>query len=293
MAGWVPFRLLPGYFQRKTLSEVSRVLFSTRKTVPRVVRPAAAVAAACSLLTGCPATESGPVPARFQVHAIQTGGGPVLVRFDSATGELAQAPLAGSQRWQPIGRPTGSTGGEARPGRYTFDYAQAPSTPLTFIRVDTQNGTVWRLAYLRERSWTVLLDDSSVSQSQGEGPVPRSKPKRTAARTAAQQDPKPSEPRPGRRKEDIDAFVEAVTSPGLPAEMRSWAVEQLGNGPAKDAAGPLIDLVHDEDPAIARAAVRALARLDDDRVQPALEALREDDRPQIRRIAAQALAQRR
>lgn len=233
------------------------------------------------------------MPARFVVHAIQTGGGPVLVRFDSATGELAQAPLAGSQRWQPIGRTTAGTGSEARPGRYTFDYAQAPSTPLTFIRVDTQNGTVWRLAYSREQRWTVLHDDS-VSQPQGEGPVPRPEPKRTAARTAAPQAPKPDErPPPGRRQEDVEAFVEAVTSPGLPSEMRSWAVEQLGNGPAKDAAGPLIDLIHDEDPAIARAAVRALARLDDDRVQPALEALREDDRPQIRRLAARALAQRR
>ena len=40
---------------------------------------------------------------------------------------------------------------------------------------------------------------------------------------------------------DVDAFVEAVTSLDLPADIRSWAVEQLGNGPSEYAVTPLID----------------------------------------------------
>ena len=87
--------------------------------------------------------------------------------------------------------------------------------------------------------------------------------------------------------------MEAVNSMNLPVEMRTWAVDQLGNGPAEAAVGPLIDLLQDENLAVARAAVRSLVRLDDDRVEPALEALREDERPTIRRLAVRALSQRR
>ena len=276
------------------------MLFSTRKTVPQAVvgSTAAVVAAvACSLLAGCPATESGTLPARFQVHAIQTSSGPVLVRFDSATGALSQAPLVGSQRWQPIGDSVRGTGGDSRPGRYTFDYAQAPSTPLTFIRIDTQAGTVWRLAHSRERVWTVLQDSGSVAE--GEDSAPRPRPQRPAAgrpaadRQDAQDAPRPSPARSGQSTQDIEAFMEAVNSMNLPVEMRTWAVDQLGNGPAEAAVGPLIDLLQDENLAVARAAVRSLVRLDDDRVEPALEALREDERPTIRRLAVRALSQRR
>lgn len=248
--------------------------------------------AVAGTLTGCADGEPGPPGPRFQVHAIQTQAGPALVRFDSATGRLSHAPLMGSQRWQPIGDALPAAGAALAPGRYSFDFAQAPSTPLTFFRLDTQTGQVWRLAFGRDRAWTALQDRASASAAE-DAPVPR--PDRDSAPVGDGSGERPASPQSGFQpsKKDVDAFVEAVGQGTLPIEMRTWAVDQLGNGPARDATGPLIEMVYDENLEIARAAVRALGRLDDARVRPALERLRNDERAEIRRLAGRALKEQR
>ena len=173
-----------------------------------------------------------------------------------------------------------------RAGRYRFDYAQAPSTPLTLIRIDTDTGRVWRLGHPRDRVWTALQDRTAPAETEQPVPRPRTQPE-VSPPTAG-----PPSKTTGFRQttKDVTAFVEAVESMGLPVEMRSWAVEQLGNGPAKDAVKPLSEFVYNDELEIARAAVRAIARLKDDRVEKVLEALQRDDREEIRRLAAKALA---
>ena len=267
--------------------------FPSERPVPALrckVRRALCAVGAC-LLAACSSQEPGVPGARFQVHAVQTKTGPVLIRFDSATGRLTQAPLMGSQRWQPIGDAPAAAADALAPGRYSFDFAQAPSTPLTFFRLDTQTGRVWRFAYGRDRAWTALQDGDSTPTPE-DAPVPRPRRGPESDRVRAAEPPPASNGSFQQSKRDVDAFVEAVTQGDLPVEMRAWAVEQLGNGPARDATGPLLEMLYDQNLAIARAAVRALARLEDERVKPALERLREDERDEIRRLARRALAER-
>jgi len=84
--------------------------------------------------------------------------------------------------------------------------------------------------------------------------------------------------------------VEAVASDELPSDIRSWAVEQLGNGPTEYAVGPLIDLLGDADNRVVRSAARSLAKHEDPRVRPALEGLKQHDAPEVRRVAEASLA---
>ena len=247
-----------------------------------------------ALLVGCPGPQaSTPVVARYEVHAIQTPRGPILVRFDTATGTLLQAPLSGSQLWQPVGDvPKGLAGNSTRAGRYRFDYAQAPSTPLTLVRLDTDTGQVWRLAHPRDRVWTVLQDRTAPAETEQPVPRPRSQPDEPP-KTDSRADEPGAATGFQQTKKDVDAFVQAVESIGLPVEMRSWAVDQLGNGPAKDAVKPLSGFVYNDELAIARAAVRAIARLKDDRVEQVLVALQHDERDEIRRLATRVLAELR
>ena len=233
-------------------------------------------------------SEPATATSRYQVYAIQTSDGPVLVRFDSATGQLEQAPLVGGRKWTPLGSAPGAQQGGRQAGRYALDYVQAPSIPLTFVRVDTRGGSVWRMGHPRDREWTAF---QSSDASRSEPAAPR--PKRLTP-------PEPSQdasanPATGyqQSKEDVDAFVEAVTSFDLPSEMRTWAVEQLGNGPSEYAVAPLLELLDDSDPAVVRTAIRSLAQLDDPRVRPALEGLKEHDTPEVRRVAKTALSKLR
>jgi hypothetical protein len=233
-------------------------------------------------------SELAKMASRYEVHAIQTSTGPVLVRFDTATGQLEQAPLIGSRKWTPLGSAPGAQPGRRQAGRYALDYVQAPSIPLTFIRLDTRGGSVWRMGHSRDGEWSAF-QPSGVSQSEPAAPRPN---RRTTPKPSADTSVNPT----GgfkQTKQDVDAFVQAVTSLDLPSDMRTWAVEQLGNGPSEHAVAPLLELLNDSDSAVVRSAIRSLARLDDPRVRPALERLKEHDTPEVRRVAMAALSKLR
>lgn len=253
-----------------------------------------------SLLGGCDNQASTTPPRRFEVHAVQTSQGPILVRFDTATGELTQSSLADGRIWTPLGTQPRSRAGEHRAGRYALDYVQSPSIPLTFIRVDGETGAVWRLSHPGDRDWTAVHSAAAGPEADGTAPTavaapePQSVASDAVARLASASRPESSagSERVGRRptKTDVDAFVEAVTSMDLPSDMRSWAVEQLGHGPTEHAVGPLVDLLADADPVVVRTAARALAGHDDPRVRPALEQLAQHEAPDVRRVAERALS---
>jgi hypothetical protein len=257
-----------------------------------MLRPRSGVALLALLLlsfhTGCQEQSSSTAPRRFEVHAVQTAEGPVLVRFDTATGELTQSPLTGGREWLPLGSLPG-VGPERRAGRYALDYVQAPSIPLTFIRVDTDTGTVWRMRHPGDRDWTALRGSSSSLGQAEKPPAPRPERDRRPA-AAAPQPAVPAIADPTPTADEVGTLIEAASSADLPAEMRGWAVEQLGNSPGEQAAGALVELLGDEDPLVVRAAVRALAKHDDPRVRPALEQLKQHDTPEVRRVAESVLS---
>ena len=246
-------------------------------------------------LAGCqPAgTESVAPEARFEVHPIYaTGEGPSVVRFDTATGALQSASLVGGRNWKTIGEPV-VDGGPA--GRFGFNFAQAQSIPLTFIRIDTETGEVWRMAYPRERDWVAFRAPGEKAAA----PVPPRKPGPDRARMPAPAAPDVAKPaakspepklRPGTSPDDIDAYVEGFESKNLPSEMRSWAAEQLGNVVSTEAVPPLIKALDSDDPAVVRAAIRALAKHDDPRVRPALEKMATHESPEFARVAKATLA---
>jgi hypothetical protein len=227
---------------------------------------------------------------RFEVHAVQTSAGPMLVRFDSATGALTQSPLADGREWQPLGSTPALAGGSSRPGRFSLDYVQAPSIPLTFIRADTETGAVWRMGHPRDRDW-IALRTSPPTAAAAEAPVP------PAAARERRPPPSPELPAeaPGGTpdapppQEEVATLVQAAESPDLPGEMRSWAAEQLGAVPGEQAVASLIGLLADDDPTVVRTAIRALARQDDPRVRPAIEKLRQHASPEVRRVAETTL----
>jgi hypothetical protein len=247
--------------------------------------------AALLLALGCQDAGSSAGPARFEISPVQTSSGPIVVRFDSATGTLRQAPMAGSLNWTPIGSPPPAGSGATRPGRYSFEFAQAASVPLTFLRLDTATGTVWRLAFRRDRDWVAFR---SPDESEPAEPVPaasREQRRKERRRPIADDPPAPSGGSYKLGEQDVAAFVEAVNSSDLPDEMRTWAVEQLGKGPSEYAVGPLIDLLDDRDPAVVRSAIRALGRHGDDpRVRPALETMSQHETPELRRVAESTLS---
>lgn len=258
----------------------------------RLVAPSTLVAvAAAALLIACSPPEAATTQARrFEVHAIQTPEGPTLFRFDTATGELMRSELPDGSVWEPIGAPAGGAAADQRPGRYALDYVQAPSIPLTFVRVDTAGGLVWRMRFPRDRSWVTLRTPGAPAEAPpAPAPSPRLEPRPEPERSAR------SPGAPGRTKvrattkQDVDAFVEAVTSLDLPTDMRAWAVEQLGNGPTEHAVGPLIDILGDPDDEVVRTAARALGKHDDPRVRPALEGLSNHRAPAVQRAAAASL----
>lgn len=240
-----------------------------------------------SLLGGCPEQVSTTPPRRFEVHAVQTSEGPILVRFDTATGELTQSPLADGRDWAPLGSAFRSQASDRRAGRYVLDYVQSPSIPLTFVRVDVDTGAVWRISHPRSHDWTALQSPAAAPGGDGPAPTVARAPERASARSPA----RPQRPEPRPTGTDVEAFVEAVTSIDLPSDMRSWAVEQLGKGPTEYAVGPLIELLGDPDPAVVRTAARALPRHDDPRVRPALEQLTKHEVPEVRRTAEMALSE--
>jgi len=242
------------------------------------------------LSTACqPADDGGGATApRFEVHPVYaTGQGPMVVRFDTATGGLQSASLVGGRNWKPLGEPVNLTG---TPGRFGFNFAEARSIPLTFIRIDTQTGDVWRMAYPRDQDWVAFRGEGeAASAAQASTPAPRKPapvravpaPKPTPAPIAAKAERK----RPGTAPEDIDAYIEGFESENLPTEMRAWAVEQLGNVESPDAIPPLLKALESGDASIVRSAIRALARQDDPRVRPALEKMVHHATPEIGRVA--------
>jgi len=239
------------------------------------------------LLGGCQEQASTTVSRRFEVHAVQTSEGPILVRFDTATGELTESPLADGRGWAPLGSGVGGLPADRRVGRFVLDYVQSPSIPLTFIRVDVDTGAVWRIGHPRSHDWTALQSPAGATAGDAPAPIVAPAPKPASPSPAAR--PQRSERSPTGK--DVEAFVEAVTSINLPSDMRSWAVEQLGRGPTEYSVGPLIELLADPDPAVVRTAARALRQHDDPRVRPALEQLTKHEVQEVRRTAEAALAE--
>ena len=242
------------------------------------------------LLTACEpgGSDGGDSVPRFEVHAVQTSGGPSIVRFDTATGALQRAPLVGARNWTVLGEAVVATGA---PGRFGFNFVAAKSIQLTFIRVDTETGDVWRMAFPRERKWVALRSPDQRSPA----PEPRAN-KRSEARPAVV--PAPAEgasttaapkPKAGRSASDIPAYVQGLESEHIPVEMRAWAVEQLGNVESNEAVAPLLGALEYEDPIIVRSAIRALARHDDARVKPAIKKMTQHEVPEIARVAKKTL----
>jgi hypothetical protein len=239
-------------------------------------------------------TDSAATESRFEVHPIYaTGDGPSVVRFDTATGALQSASLVGGRNWKPIGDAVVEAG---RAGRFGFNFAQAKSVALTFIRVDTETGEVWRMAYPRERDWIAFRETGE----QAAAPAPTRKPgppqlRKAVPATNEAAKPAPKEPvarrlRPGASPDDIDAYVEGFESENLPPEMRAWAAEQLGNVVSPEAVPPLVSALDSDDLSVVRAAIRALGKHDDPRVRPALEKMAAHESPEIARVAKGTLA---
>lgn len=242
------------------------------------------------VLTACePGGPVGGSPApRFEVHAVQASGGPLIVRFDTATGALQTAPLVGARNWTALGEPAAAT---SAPGRFSFNFVAAKSIQLTFIRVDTETGDAWRMAFPRDRDWVSLRSPGQRSAAPPEASAKRRREPRPAVVPAPVADVPvaASKPKIGRSAADIPAYVEGLESENIPAGMRAWAVEQLGNVESDEAVPPLLGALEYEDPIIVRSAIRALAKHDDARVKPALKKMTQHEVPEIARVAKKML----
>lgn len=253
-----------------------------------------------SLACPAPQSSSSSSPARFAIYSLQTSEGPAVFRFDTATGVLSRAPLVGAREWLILGEAAAAAD---EPGRFQLDFAQAASIPLTFVRVDTQTGAAWRLAYPRERSWVAFRDEGEPSAA---APTP------AAARPAAaavQATPpatqpaasSPPAPAPGSRisgpnagvprGEDFTPYIDALSVDTIPVEMKAWAVEQLGLVDNVEAVPPLIGALDSSETQIVRSAIRALAHYpNDERVRPAIERIAKSGSPEVARLAETTLA---
>ena len=107
-----------------------------------------------------PPPPSGSPAARYQMEPISTREGVRLLRFDTATGDLWIAPLVGGTQWTQVGASLMAIQGDKRPGRFRFEFVQAKSTPLLFLRMDTDTGAAWRLAYPADPRWLAYQGSS-------------------------------------------------------------------------------------------------------------------------------------
>jgi hypothetical protein len=248
------------------------------------VTDAALAALLLAGLTACQPSAPADSTPRYEVHAVQTSGGPVAVRFDTATGRVERSPLAGGRVWVEIGEAPSAPGESgSRPGRFALDFARSPSIPLTFLRIDRDTGAVWRLAYPRDQRWVSYLESTAPTTTERPPRPPRAaSPTPAAARPGSARSPGPEQ---SVSDESSEAFVGAIRSGFLPTEMRVWAIEQLSAASAEQAVEPLIEALADEDGDVVRIALRMLGKYDDPRIGPAAQKLVEDDRPLVRRAA--------
>ena len=257
------------------------------------------LAAAAALLLSIPACDAGPASGpdrRFEVLPLQSPQGPVVFRFDTATGALERAALVGSRNWTPLGEAVVASGPS---GRFSIDYAMAQSIPLTLIRLDRETGDTWRLAVARDQGWVAFRAPEPAKPPAEAAPAPLA-PTRPAPNAAPAAPAEPAEaPTAGgdpqrvigkvNKAEDVKAFVRGMDSENIPVEIRAWAVEQLGNVDHPDAVPHLLRAVEFEDPVMLRTAVRALAKYDDPRVRPAIAKLTSHESEEVARVATRTL----
>lgn len=193
--------------------------------------------------------DNAPPWGRYQVTGMRAGA-PVLIRTDTTTGQVWKLELrGGGGRWVAFSEPEPAATGSA---------PQAARESRTPAQTETPS---------RE-----------IVEPPGAPSAPAAAPAAATPRGAATNQP-----------EDIATYAEALTSPELPADLRSWAATQLGTIDDPRSLEALIPALADPEAKVALAAVEAVVQIDDPRVKQALEAAAQHPDPAVQALARKHL----
>jgi hypothetical protein len=193
---------------------------------------------------GGSASEAG----RYTLTGMRAGS-PVLIRTDTATGEVWKLELRGGggvwQLFQEEVEVADSAGDAAQAALPTLPVPSAPATG-------------------RDDDMAAAAELPRLDQ-----PERRRGPKINFAPPA----PKPSAPSVSRQpssQEELESFLAAVQREDLPTEIRVWSVAQIGESDDPRSTEALLDALDTEDAKVRAAVIEALGTRDDPRVAEAL-----------------------
>jgi hypothetical protein len=184
---------------------------------------------------------------RYTLTGIRAGS-PVLIRTDTATGEVWKLELrGGGGTWQRFSEPGAGGGAEHDDSAAATGSRQGPTGPAR----DDELAATAELPRLDE-------------------PERRRGPKINFARPS----PRPTPPPPPRQapEEDIESFLDAVTREDLPPEIRVWSVKQVAQSDDPRSTDVLLAALATQDASVRAAVIEALGTRDDPRVAEALSA---------------------
>ena len=105
------------------------------------------------------ATAGSPSPERFSLRPIKLKRGPpVLLRSDTATGQVWQMGLMDAGVWEPLSEgPEGvPSPGATQPGRYGIRSVSQKRGAPTLVRSDLLSGRTWRKGSSNEGPWVLV-----------------------------------------------------------------------------------------------------------------------------------------
>lgn len=181
-------------------------------------------------------------------------GAPVLIRTDTATGEVWKLELrGGGGTWELFREPSPREDADAESAAADPALPDPPMPPTSF---DDDFGDSPELPGLDQ-------------------PEQRKGPKVKFARPAARPPARPpAPPQVATSEQQLDSFLKAAVREDLPSEIRVWSVVQLGTSDDPRSTDALIDALDTKDPKVRAAAIEALeARDADPRVAQALSGI--------------------
>jgi hypothetical protein len=105
------------------------------------------------------AAADSPNPERFSVRALMLQrGSPLLLRSDTATGQIWRMGLMDAGRWEPLSEgPDGvPSPGATRPGRYDVTAVPQRRGAPTLVRSDQLTGRIWRKGSENKGPWVLV-----------------------------------------------------------------------------------------------------------------------------------------
>ena len=212
---------------------------------------------------------------RFKTEAVRLGvARPLFLLIDTATGQVLQRHILGSQKFRPV-TPEPGPGADLNPlvsGRY--DVKVVPGRRgSALLRLDSVTGKTW-FAQLdaNQSEWYAIpssLDDAPQKpQGLGAGAASEA-PSRRAGRTSAV---RPGQPQT--KKPTLKSLLDVLTDPNHEPELRIWTAGHLAEVYPVEAVEMLGTTLEASEPKVIVAIVETVKFDSAGRVKTALEALR-------------------